>query len=262
MFQFFRQRFDKQSKDSPTFASPVQPVRLLYVVGDVHGCDDLLAALLENIEKDAADRPYDMVTVGDYIDRGEQSAAVLRRLHALSNLPHVGCLMGNHERMLLDFLGDPAENGRRWIRNGGLQTLASFGVGGITETSPAKAMTEARNKLRHALGPLEEWLNALPLTVRSGNILIAHAGMDPRVPADEQADKTLLWGHPDFFKRPREDGMWVVHGHTVVTIPKAEQGRISVDTGAYATGTLTAAQITSDGVRFVCGAMRARNPDA
>ena len=77
-----------------------------------------------------------------------------------------------------------------------------------------------------------------------------HAGADPAVAIEDQTRGTLLWGHPEFHKTPRNDDTWVVHGHTIVDAPVAENGIISIDTGAYATGRLTVAHVSSDGVTF------------
>ncbi len=233
----------------PAFSAQTAPERLLYVVGDIHGRADLLERLLKRLSGETA--PYDLVFVGDYIDRGEESAAVLGRLCQLSDDSHVTCLMGNHERMLLDFLDDPAQSGRRWGRNGGLQTLASFAIGNVNETSDGTAMTAARDSLRHKLGPIEAWLRALPLSFQSGNIFIPHAAADPRLPISAQVDKTLIWGHPAFFQEPRQDGIWVIHGHTIMDQAEAIDGRIGIDTGAYATGRLTAVRIEGSTIEFL-----------
>jgi len=242
----------KPPEDPPApFTARPAPKRPLYAIGDIHGRDDLLAQMLERISRDADGKPHDLVLVGDYVDRGEASAAVLRRLAALDASDHVVCLKGNHEAMLLEFLDDPEGAGRRWIRNGGLQTLASFGVGGVTETASGDAMKRIRDQLRAAMGDLEAWLRGLRTFFHSGNIMVAHAGADPRLPADEQDEKTLLWGHPAFHAQPRQDGIWVVHGHTVVDAARARDGRISIDTGAYATGRLTAVALERDDIRFL-----------
>ncbi|NOX41784.1 MAG: serine/threonine protein phosphatase [Alphaproteobacteria bacterium] len=240
MIQFFRQFLAKNRSDIQNFTAKALPERPLYAIGDIHGRNDLLGPLLTKIETHANGTPYDLVTVGDYVDRGEDASGVLSCLQSLSDLPHVTCLMGNHERMLLDFIDDPAKNGRRWFRNGGLQTLASFGVGGLTENARPEAMALGKDQLLEALGDLEPWLRARPLCFQSGNIAVVHAGAKPNLPIAEQPDKTLLWGHPAFFREVRGDGIWVIHGHTIVETARAEAGRISIDTGAYATGKLTA----------------------
>ena len=225
--------------------APPRPDRPFIAVGDVHGRADLLRAL----EAKLADLPPDwpLVFVGDYVDRGEESAAVLRHLMQEAPRPRV-CLMGNHEDMLLRFLEAPEAEARRWLRNGGLQTLASFGVGG----SPAQAPVAARDALVEAMGPeVIDWLRARPLHWQSGDVAVVHAGADPALPLGGQPREALLWGHPDFARGARDDGLWILHGHTIVEAPRAEGGRIAVDTGAFATGRLTAAVVEPGGVRFL-----------
>ncbi len=223
------QRFGGQARFAPPRAAAP-----LCVIGDVHGCLPQLERLLEQVPAG-----HQILLVGDYIDRGEDSAGVLRLLQAR---PDLICLRGNHEDMLLRFLRDPvASDGARWLRHGGLQTLASFGVAGARERMTPAALTTCRDQLQIALGPdLLEWLSGLRSYVQSGNLLITHAGADPAVAADQQTPGVLAWGHPDFARRSRSDGIWVVHGHTIVDQPVVAQGRISIDTGAFAGGALTA----------------------
>ena len=78
-----------------------------------------------------------------------------------------------------------------------------------------------------------------------------HASADPNTPIALQAARTLAWGHRDFETTPRQDGIWVPHGHTIVDDAYAKDGRIAVDTGAYASGRLTAAHVTAGGVQFL-----------
>jgi serine/threonine protein phosphatase 1 len=220
----------------------VAPDQPFTAIGDIHGRVDLLRKALDQI----AHAP--IICVGDYVDRGDHSADVLR---LLITRPDIHCLAGNHEAMMLAFIDDPAKAGPRWLRYGGLQTLASFGVYAATETSDAKTLEAASDALKDAMGPqLIQWMRHLPTRWHSGNVAVVHAGADPSVPLDLQSEKTLLWGHPDFTQKARDDGVWVVHGHTIVDQPCAQNGRIAIDTGAYATGRLTAAHVSTDGVRF------------
>ncbi|KAA2311718.1 serine/threonine protein phosphatase [Pseudooceanicola sediminis] len=248
----------------PTFSSPLAPGEPFFAIGDIHGCDHLMPGLLERIDeiyarqqdqheaRNGAPWSARLVFVGDYVDRGDQSAAVLHRLQALQrDHPSTLCLMGNHEQMLLQFLDTPGESGPRWMRYGGLQTMASFGVAPPAATAPADKWEEARDRFRTALGaPTEAWLRALPLIWQTGNVIVVHAGADPARPPAKQSEATLLWGHSDFTSTPRTDGLWVVHGHTIVEQPRPEMGRLPVDTGAYATGRLTAALISPGKVEF------------
>lgn len=216
-------------------------------IGDVHGRFDLLTRLTGMI-RDRFGESLTIVTVGDYIDRGEASAQVLRHLYRSGHV----CLKGNHEDMMLDFLADPENAGPRWLHNGGLQTLASFGVTGVTEVSRPEALLSARDALAQAMGqPLINWVRNLPLTWQSGNLAVVHAAADPALPIAAQDPKTLLWGHRDFGRKARRDDIWVVHGHVVVHEPVMKTSHIAIDTGAYATDRLTAAVFTDKGVEFL-----------
>jgi serine/threonine protein phosphatase 1 len=224
----------------------VQPI---VAVGDIHGRIDLLQRMVVRIRDTAPDATP--VFVGDYVDRGEESAAVVGRLMQLSDEGAV-CLMGNHEQMLLDYLDDPEGRGGLWLRNGGLQTLASFGVGGISANTRGLELARARDELVVRMGPsMIDWLRARPLWWKSGTVAIVHAGADPSLPVDIQDRRNLLWGHKDFQRKSRADGLWIVHGHTIVPEASVEGGRIAIDTGAYATGILSGVMLAGSEIRFL-----------
>lgn len=228
-----------RSAGAGAFPAP-DPGECVSIIGDIHGCDDLLARLLPRLGGR-------VVCVGDLIDRGEQSAAVLDRLIAR---PEVLCLRGNHEDMVLGFLDDPDGKGARWLRHGGLQTLASFGVGVGGDLAPGR-LGHLRDRLARAMGDERiDWLRGLPLWWQAGNLAVTHAGADPLRPLDGQEARDLVWGTPAFHRVARSDGIWVAHGHVIVDEPAAALGRIAVDTGAYATGRLSAAVVAPDGLRF------------
>lgn len=261
LFSFLRRRKPVEAPAKPRRAvafEPPQPDRPVYVVGDIHGRIDLLDRLLGLIDADAAtlgDGATPMlVLVGDYIDRGDESAAVLSRAFALqSERPgDVVCLLGNHEKMMLDFIDTPAK-GPRWLRNGGLQTLMSLGLGGILADGMSEEELSALSVDLHCALPdgVEDWLRSLPLAWSSGNLWVTHAGADPSVAMPDQTQRVMLWGHRDFDVLPREDGQWVAHGHFVFDKPSAEDGRIATDTGGVYTGRLTAARIVPGAVSFL-----------
>jgi len=122
-------------------ASPLAVPTLIGVVGDVHGCATLAAKLIDKLRDSHPD--IKLLFVGDYIDRGEESRQVIE---LLMGMPEVTCLMRNHERMCLDFLAEPEERGGRWLRNGGLQTVASYGV-----TGSQTELTKMRDALALAM---------------------------------------------------------------------------------------------------------------
>lgn len=249
-----RQRFSQKSP----FAAPC-PVRRSYVIGDIHGDDRRLCLLLDQIEADARAAQTDptLVFVGDYIDRGEDSRRVLERVFALSETKRgqVICLMGNHERMLLEFLSNPRRTGL-WLRCGGLQTLASYGVGQITEAADAedreRAAMDLRRRMEASAPGILDWLRARPRSWQNGNLFVSHAGGSPTMPIPLQTDRDLVWGHPQFGQVPRSDGFWAVCGHWTVPRPKAADGTILIDTGAGQGGDLTAVAFdAAGGARFM-----------
>ena len=100
---------------------------MLYAVGDIHGEDAKLEELLEKLPLRDGDR---FVFLGDYIDRGPDAFQVIERLIQLQRDWPCVFLLGNHESMLLDFLGwtdDAYFAGDAFLMNGGDRTLASYG---------------------------------------------------------------------------------------------------------------------------------------
>ena len=192
----------------PAFDAPIRPDGPFFAIGDIHGTQPRLLAALSSIAE-KADSPT-IICVGDYVDRGEDSANVLRTLKDHSDRlgPSFVCLMGNHEQMMLKFLDDPEAHGERSLRYGGLQTIASFGVGLGTKRS----FSLVREQLVSAMGAeLIDWMRYLPKDWVSGNVAVVHAGADPLVPIANQRTSHLLWGHAEFETVPRNDGLWVVH---------------------------------------------------
>lgn len=251
MAGFFR-RFGAKPKRAEVmgFTDPIAPDQPFLAIGDIHGRADLLQRLERIILDEAPGLPA--VFVGDYLDRGEQSAEVIDMLMSGSGqgAQPIHCLKGNHEEMCLNFLDDPERYGERWLRFGGLQTLASYGV--KVAAQDASGLKRARDDLAVAMGDaVIDWIRARPTLWRSGNICVTHAGADPARPLDAQTERALIWGHKDFAEKPRTDGQWVVYGHVITDRANAARGRIAVDTGAYATGRLTAALISPGSVRFL-----------
>ncbi len=220
----------------------------LYAVGDIHGCAASLAALHQAIAEDlAADPPpaAQLIHLGDAIDRGAQSAAVvelLRRAALPAPCPlKVITLRGNHEELALAALADPAD-AELWLLNGGDATLASWGV---AATAPPSAW-EAAIPAAHLA-----FLRRLPLLHAAGGYLFVHAGLRPGVPLAQQARTDLLWIREPFLSFSGPLPAVVVHGHTPAWEPEVRPNRINVDTGAYAGGPLTAVVLEADRLRFL-----------
>jgi serine/threonine protein phosphatase 1 len=238
--------------------------RLIYAVGDVHGRLDLLEPLLEQISADAAsgeteDRPV-LVFVGDYVDRGTASKGVIDRVIDLTDEGRfdVCALKGNHEEAMLTFLQDP-HFGPTWSEHGGAQTLVSYGV-----TAPMLRMDDeqweaARQAFAEALpmGHLT-FLRSLSLTATFGDYLFVHAGLRPGGAVEDQAEHHLLWIRQEFLNAPRPFEKIVVHGHTPAEEAYLGRHRVGIDTGAYATGVLTAVRLEGADQRLIQASMRDR----
>lgn len=235
----------------------------IYAIGDIHGCLDLLSTMHEHIIEDLALRPVarpEIVYVGDYCDRGPDTAGVVARLLAPSgNLPPATHLKGNHEDIWLAFLDDP-EVMVNWYRLGGLDTLSSYGVA-TDQIDRGPALAIARDALLAAMPPAHlRWLRTLPIDYRNGPYFFCHAGVRPGVPLDQQTERDLLWIRYEFLGSDADHGARIVHGHTPSAVPEVLPNRINVDTGAYARGVLTCAVLERDTVRFLeaCGSIRPR----
>lgn len=224
---------------------------------------DLLSRLLEDIAEDVRYTPYDgappdrivVVSVGDLIDRGPDSKAVVERL--LSGAPQSGplagaqfvTLRGNHEDYLLQFLADfSAAPG--WLRNGGLEAIRSY-VGHLPDGYAADYPALQR-LLYRALPPSHlRFLSRMPIRHVEGDYLFVHAGIRPGVPLERQDTYDLMWIRGDFLHSTERAAKMVVHGHTVVTEPEIHPNRIAIDTGAYRTGMLSCLVLEGAGRRFL-----------
>lgn len=229
---------------------------LIYAIGDVHGCLAPLKALEARIIADAAVAPGEkwIVMLGDYVDRGPQSAQVLDHLTAP---PPKGfrriCLRGNHEEAMLAALKD-ADALDYWLGFGSEATLASYGVS-ATQIAALAGRGRASTKLQllQAYIPDEhvEFLRRLPVMLSVPGYVFVHAGLRPGVALDRQRDRDLLWIRGEFLDADHDFGAVVVHGHTPEDEPFLSARRVGIDTACFASGRLTAVRVGDDGVRVV-----------
>lgn len=202
------------------------------VIGDIHGCAYALRDLLTQI----IHTNCQIVFVGDLVDRGEDFRSVLTIVHSLCVNPEqwgvksAVCLMGNHERMILDAYIGYSDEYRLWLRNGGY--ISDFQY--ISEV----------NKWG--------WLNGLPMWYEhpksvmwdgeSLKLLVTHGSVEPEIPMDQQHEEVLYWGRKvQGYSREHI----TVHGHTICHEGEPLQydtptGKVlRIDTGSYATGIVT-----------------------
>jgi len=221
----------------------------VYAVGDVHGCLDRLRALHGRITEDLAERPTReaiLVHLGDYVDRGPDSAGVLAHLMAGTAPQGITAtvnLLGNHEAMMLDALERRDETSvDLWLRNGAFATLASFGL--------EQAIEPARWAARLSPEPVT-FLRGLAPMHRIGPYVFVHAGIRPGVGLEAQSREDVIWIRDPFLSHAAPLEAVVVHGHTPAHAPVVRPNRIGIDTGAVMGGTLTCAVLEQDRVGFL-----------
>lgn len=237
--QFFRRR-------SPPPAPVVPEVPAgsrIYAIGDIHGCVDLLRTLHERIVADADAHPAQrrvVVYLGDYIDRGMDSRAVIDLLltDPLPDFERIH-LKGNHEETLLQFIEDELV-GPGWFAYGGGATLYSYGVRPPDTPADGAGLARARSEFAEKLPPEHlRFFRELALMHEEGGYLFVHAGLRPNVPIESQVADDLLWIRDEFLRSDANFGRFVVHGHSITDKPDIRANRIGVDTGAFASGRLT-----------------------
>ncbi len=200
---------------------------LTFAIGDIHGRHDLLRILLRKISAHAEGRVHKLVFLGDYIDRGPDSAGVIDTIRTMQEASpdKVVCLMGNHEDMMLTAVKDPSAISW-WIGNGGGSTLRCFDV-----STPGRIPSNVL-----------EWLSGLSTSYQDEKRYYVHAGLRPGRPFDAQTDQDKLWIREPFLIPDYDFGKHVVHGHTPLSSghPDIRPYRTNLDTGAVFTGILTA----------------------
>lgn len=233
-----RFRFGAQTTYSAPDLAPETP---FWAIGDVHGRYDLLAPLLDRLM--GGSDP--IVLLGDYINKGPDSARVLRLLHQATGTGRVIALRGNHEDLLLKYLVRPRVLNDTFLGYGGDTTLASFGVRHQMPLVNPREISRVRNDLRDKLGELETWVSNLPSLHRTGNVAAMHAGADPQTHIDSQFPPSFSWGHPKFDKAPPKDGLWVIHGHKAVPSVTVKDRRVAMNTLAGDSGKISAVRIAA-----------------
>lgn len=239
--------FGKKTERRARLTLDRQPA-VIYAVGDVHGCLDLLLELEERIAADAKSVRGDklILMLGDYVDRGPKSAQVLDHL---IEAPPSGftriCLAGNHEDAMSGFLATPNPRAN-WLDFGGRETLLSYGIPGDRIESASKRALEA---MVESYVPREHrtFLASLPVSVETPDFLFVHAGIRPDRPWQDQSDEDLLWYQDDFRATYVDSDLTIVHGHIITETPLLTARRICTDTGAYVSGVLSAVRLTSTG---------------
>lgn len=201
---------------------------LTYAIPDLHGRLDLLEQAMARILENVGNQAARVVTLGDYVDRGPKSRDVIEFLMQWSfpNLQLVA-LKGNHEAMMWEACNNLIE-ATWWIENGGSETLASYGefIPGVSLRSIVP---------RHHL----DWLAELPTFFADSKRVFVHAGLDSRLPLNQQSERTLLWKRYPKGSNSGHGNRHIVHGHQADERgPIISRGKTNLDTMAWKTGRL------------------------
>jgi len=229
---------------------PAPEPLVVYIVGDIHGRLDLLLEMQERIDKDKRQfgtRQVVEIYLGDYIDRGADSAGVISRLIERGSEVQARFLRGNHEQLLLDFFhgGDCL---REWRAVGGSATLLSYGVEPDLLTREVRADAVRRTFKERVPNAHQQFYLESGSYISIGAYVAVHAGLRPGVRLEKQRTRDLLGIRSDFLDHTGDFGCIVVHGHTPVPEPDLRRNRINIDTGAFATNRLTCIRINAEGV--------------
>lgn len=234
----FKRLFSRPEQRS--YALP--EARRIYAIGDIHGRLDLFDALLAKIDADDADRGHaetHLILLGDLVDRGPDSAGVVERAMRLCATGKCRVLMGNHEEVMVKTWDGDRRTAGLFARIGGRETLLSYGVSEedyeAADLQGLVALTKSHVPEAHI-----RFMEGFEETIAEGGYLFVHAGIRPGVPHDEQAHEDTRWIRREFLEDERDHGAMIVHGHSITEDVVERHNRIGIDTGAFATGKLTA----------------------
>jgi serine/threonine protein phosphatase 1 len=197
----------------------------LLAIGDIHGCLRQLETLLARVAPTEQDQ---VVFLGDYVDRGPESAGVIDYLIDFRRtFPATIFLRGNHEQMFAGYLAgqDPSV----FLLNGGLKTLASYHNRGKWPIPQAH----------------RDFLDSLVNYYQTGDFIFVHAGLRPGLTLAEQDEMDLLWIRQEFINSDFDWGKPVVFGHTPLEKPRLTETRLGLDTGCVYGRQLTCCDVRS-----------------
>jgi serine/threonine protein phosphatase 1 len=177
----------------------------IYAISDIHGEYDLFLKMLEEINFSEVDK---LIILGDVLDRGKQPLEILEYIIEKDNIEMI---MGNHEKMFLDFVLAKNESDKYfayhvWMNNGGYTTLMEYD----------KLNTETQNKIIN-------YIKALPLYKTIDSYILVHSGLnmsglklnlDINGIIEAQEEDDFLWSREDFYNFKAVDDYTIIFGHT------------------------------------------------
>lgn len=246
----------RRRTSSPRRSAAIPEGQRVYAVGDVHGRLDLLEPLVSLIEQDDARRgPADttLVFLGDLINRGSESAGVIRHIRSIAETGRfrVRLIKGNHEEVFLIAASGDSRAARALASMGGMETIRSFGI--PDSEAEAGSFADLAELLKRRMPAADlAFLDSAEDMIAIGDYVFVHAGIRPTLPLDEQDVADLRWIRGEFLDWKRDHEKVVVHGHTISDEVEQLDNRIGVDTGAYATGRLSAVGLEQEDRWILC----------
>lgn len=227
---------DKRPGQTPFRVITDRP-RRVFAVGDIHGNINEIRALIEFLKAErGVDQRDQMIFIGDYIDRGPASRQVIDLMLSLKAAwPKTVFLKGNHEDMLLGFLGQGGTCGDVYLQNGGIAFFDSYGI--VPQGKLSDILLELPTS--HL-----DFIKGLELGVVLANFVFVHAGIDPARGLNEQLPEDMLWIRKPFINSEHSLGKTVVFGHTafdqvLLDLPF----KIGIDTGIAYGNRLSAVEL-------------------
>jgi serine/threonine protein phosphatase 1 len=245
--KLFRSR--RKAPIAPTGSIPAG--QRIYAIGDIHGRMDLLQDLLRRITADDETRPgaeTTLIFLGDLIDRGPESAQVVTFLAQLATARPAGrtrFLAGNHEEVFLASLEGDEKTLRFFTRIGGRETILSYGLS-ETEYNGLDYAELATTLQERVPAAHRDFLSSFEDMIVVGDYVFVHAGIRPGEALTRQRTKDLRWIRNEFIEHSGPLEKIVIHGHTITEDVDTAAYRIGLDTGAYASGKLTAMGFEGD----------------
>ena len=212
-----------------------------FVIGDIHGQLGMLEKLMSKIpwrpDKDV------LIFLGDYVDRGPESRGVVDYILSLTrHYSRIGCILGNHEKMFLDYLAGAHEE--LYLANGGLPTLKSYGC----DKSSVSTLGSLEIPSDH-----KAFYNSLKLYFEVEGYYLVHAGFRPGIPIQRQSEIDMIWIREPFISSSYDFGKKVVFGHTPFLEPFVKKNKIGLDTGAAYGRRLCCLELPAEKFYFAAG---------
>lgn len=204
-------------------------------ISDIHGCNATLKELIGKVPEDS-----EFIFLGDYIDRGNDSASVIDTLLTLEQNSRCVFLKGNHEDMFLNAIIGTSRDQDLFLLNGGYATIKSYQEKGCTGKRFIMQGVEFYIPTDHL-----DFFYELNDHYETDTHIFVHAGLYPNVNLQDNHPQNKMWIREDFLQSNYNWGKPVVHGHTPSELMYKDDRRIGIDTGCVFDRRLTAYDVVN-----------------